>query len=955
MAYAGDTGTDNLITSTETLTFSGGTGVESTVTANTVTYDLSDTAVTPGAYGSSSAIPTFTVDQQGRLTAAGTASIGIAMSIAGDVDTDSIAVGTDTFTIAGGTGIETDATTTDTITVTLSDQITAGSVGSTTAIPIITFNAQGQITATSTATISTELDMTDGDGNTDTVNLATDTLTFTGTADEVDVTVSDNTVTIALPDDVTIGQNLTVTGDLTVSGTTTTVNSTVVEIADPVYTIGSNASDDNKDRGVEFKYNDGSAKIGFFGYDDSAGKFTALVGATNTSEVFSGTAADAEFGAVTGTSFTGDLTGDVTGDVTGDLTGNADTATALATARDLSLTGDGTATISSFDGSANVSGALTLATVNSDTGTFGSSTAVAQITVNGKGLITGVSEVTIPSSLTISDGSNTDGVTVGTDTLSFTGGTGVTTAVTDNDVELSIGQDVATTASVTFGGISVTNNVTIGGTLGSTGEATLASATVSDLTANGIVLAGTAGALEDSTNLTFDGTDFDIGVGNFTVAVSNGNTAVAGTLDVTGNVTFGGTLDVTGLASLDGGIDVDGAFTVADTSGDTSIGGTLAITGATTATGAITGNGGFIGDLTGDVTGTVSDISNHDLTDLGNVTVTSASADDGLYYNGSAWVNASRYFNVVDLADVSDSSLTGKGDYLLQVKADASGFELVDPSTVSFSTQNRVTLNGDGSSTTFNLGFTPNSGTLVFVGGIIQDPSTHYSFNAANQTVTFTDTMPTGTSAVVVSADSSAVPYVPTNGVGTGEIQNNAVTSAKLATNIDIAGTLDVTSTLTADADVSIGGNLTVTGNATIAGNLTFGDAATDTVAFSADVASDMIPDADGTRDIGATATRFANVYADNLYGSLQELSDFAHFHSSVTVVSSGEATTNASGTQAYTFSDLSTALTYQVFLNRQLLRPTEYSVSGSTLTISTGVLEENDELEVSGLKHTNA
>ena len=95
----------------------------------------------------------------------------------------------------------------------------------------------------------------------------------------------------------------TVTGDLTVSGTTTTVNSTVVEIADPVYTIGSNASDDNKDRGVEFKYNDGSAKIGFFGYDDSANKFTALVGATNTSEVFSGTAADAEFGAITGTSY----------------------------------------------------------------------------------------------------------------------------------------------------------------------------------------------------------------------------------------------------------------------------------------------------------------------------------------------------------------------------------------------------------------------------------------------------------------------------------------------------------------------------------------------------------------------------------------------------------------------------------------------------------------------------
>ena len=49
-------------------------------------------------------------------------------------------------------------------------------------------------------------------------------------------------------------------------------------------------SDDNKDRGVEFLYHDGSvAKSGFFGYDDSTGKFTFIPDATNTSEVFGGT------------------------------------------------------------------------------------------------------------------------------------------------------------------------------------------------------------------------------------------------------------------------------------------------------------------------------------------------------------------------------------------------------------------------------------------------------------------------------------------------------------------------------------------------------------------------------------------------------------------------------------------------------------------------------------------
>jgi hypothetical protein len=102
-----------------------------------------------------------------------------------------------------------------------------------------------------------------------------------------------STITIGLPDDVTIGNDLTVTGDLTVNGTTTTVNSTTVTIDDPIFTLGGDtapSSDDNKDRGIEFQYHDGSsAQLGFFGFDDSTGKFTFLTAATNTSEVFTGT------------------------------------------------------------------------------------------------------------------------------------------------------------------------------------------------------------------------------------------------------------------------------------------------------------------------------------------------------------------------------------------------------------------------------------------------------------------------------------------------------------------------------------------------------------------------------------------------------------------------------------------------------------------------------------------
>lgn len=68
--------------------------------------------------------------------------------------------------------------------------------------------------------------------------------------------------------------------------------------------------------------------------------------------------------------------------ISGSIDGNAATATKWATARDLSLTGDGTATLTAVDGSANVSAALTLATVNSNVGTF------TKLTVNGKGLVT---------------------------------------------------------------------------------------------------------------------------------------------------------------------------------------------------------------------------------------------------------------------------------------------------------------------------------------------------------------------------------------------------------------------------------------------------------------------------------------------------------------------------------------------------------------------------------------
>jgi hypothetical protein len=88
-------------------------------------------------------------------------------------------------------------------------------------------------------------------------------------------------------------------GDLTVNGTTTTVNSTVTTLDDPLITLGGDSapgSDDGKDRGVEFRWHNGTtAKTGFFGFDRSANAFKFIPDATNNAELISGTVGNVQF------------------------------------------------------------------------------------------------------------------------------------------------------------------------------------------------------------------------------------------------------------------------------------------------------------------------------------------------------------------------------------------------------------------------------------------------------------------------------------------------------------------------------------------------------------------------------------------------------------------------------------------------------------------------------------
>ena len=323
--------------------------------------------------------------------------------------------------------------------------------------------------------------------------------------------------------------------------------------------------------------------------------------------------------------------------------------------------------------------------------------------------------------------------------------------------------------------------------------------------------------------------------------------------------------------------------------------------------------GNLTGNVTGNVTGTVSSISNHDTDSL-------SEGSSNLYYTDAK----------------ARASLSGSGS--ISYNSSTGAISYTQPTNVSSFT------NDSGYITDYTVtqsDVTTHQSALSITQSQISDFGSYLSATGTN---TITDTS-TGSSAGPVlnlfrnNSSPSSANYL-------GQIKFQGKSSAGTTrTYAKITGKIaDVTNS---SEDGTIEFALLNSGSSAIPVRINENGLflnAGYTLKFEGPVAN--------TNELTVTSASLSTdrtITFPDATGTVALTNSFTRFHSSTQTVTSSEETTNVSSTVAYTFSDLSGAIHYNVFLNRVLLRPDEFSVSGTTVTIAVGVLAQDDELEVSG------
>ena len=292
------TNSDTVNLTTDDVTFTGGTALTSVVTNDTITVNLDNTAVTAASYGSGTKIPTFTVDAQGRLTAASEVDVAGVTSIEYSDVTGVVTVNTadgvaHTASVTLDPFSTTDLDEGDNLYYTTARADSAFDVRlATKSTDDVAEGARLYYTperADSAAKNAVSVNFTGGDGNAS-YDAETGVISVTGPSDAEVKAHFKSSTSIAF--DSATGEfrtsgggnftDLTVTGNLTVNGTQTVLNTETLSVEDPMIQLASKNPADTLDVGFIGKH-DSSVYTGMF-RDASDGVFKIFDGLTAHSD-----------------------------------------------------------------------------------------------------------------------------------------------------------------------------------------------------------------------------------------------------------------------------------------------------------------------------------------------------------------------------------------------------------------------------------------------------------------------------------------------------------------------------------------------------------------------------------------------------------------------------------------------------------------------------------------------